>query len=135
MTEARPPFAERTLEAVLAAASADDWEAREAAAIALENYLGEDAAVEQLVRMLDDPDTAVIEAAVETLTKIGPRGLSHVLRALHDGAEDAGYHIADRLTSLWLGGTPILTWAEELATVSESSSVRLGAAEVVNQLS
>jgi hypothetical protein len=61
------------------------WHQRKLGARALARYAENDSAFKALVKMLDDPDTAVIKVSVESLTvATGRRGLREVLRMLAD---------------------------------------------------
>ncbi|MEN3359407.1 MAG: hypothetical protein V7637_3389 [Mycobacteriales bacterium] len=121
-------------EHALTQAAASDWSDRVDAARILKHHVDRPAAFRKLVEMLDDRNLAVIEEAVESLVASGLPGMREVLKALYEGEDDAGYHIRDRLNSLWLDGMPILEWSRQLAGESESASVRAGAAEIISQV-
>src|SRR5258708_17445003 len=76
------------------------WGARsQVPAHALAAHPGGGASFDALVTMLDDPDTAGIEVAVQSLAVPGGTpGLIAVLTALAAAEDNAGYHSRARLT-------------------------------------
>ncbi|WP_322747577.1 MULTISPECIES: hypothetical protein [unclassified Frankia] len=127
--------APRSLEEELQAAASEDFKERADAARALAGHLDVPVAFNQLVTMLDDADIAVIEVAVEVLAIGGGiAGLTEVLRALGANDDNAGYHIRDKLASLWLDGIPILDRCQEILSQGHSGAVREGVSEMIEIL-
>jgi HEAT repeats len=128
-------FSSESLGRLLDAATSQGWRERAEAAQALAMHLRDPRAFERLVAMLHDPDTAVIEAAVETLTKAGGvSGLEAVMEALGSDDIHVGEHIRDRLVSLWLAGEPVVERSREILAGNPSDTVRNAASELIETL-
>jgi hypothetical protein len=121
-----------SLEHALFLAQSWGWSRRKLAARALARYAEDDRAFEALDKMLDDADIAVIEESVASLTVgAGKRGLREVLRRLALSEDNAGYHIRDKLASLWFDGVPVLDLCREIASAESEKSVSEGAMEMI----
>jgi hypothetical protein len=91
--------------------------------------------IDQLALLLDDEDTAVIEAAAETLVTAGrDMGLALVLQALADSPDDVGYHIRDKLITIWLDGFPLKEACSALLAGDSSELQVRGAREMLEAL-
>jgi hypothetical protein len=124
-----------SLEQGLRLAGSPNWRSRCDSALALAEYVEETAAFEELVNMLDDSDTAVIEVATRSLTAAaGQRGLVEVLQVLAGSEDNAGYFIRDALVALWLDGAPVLELCRAIVDAEVSDPAREGAAEMINVL-
>jgi len=125
----------RSLEQSLDEAQSPDWQRRSAAASALAAHVDEPVAVEQLVKLLDDADTAVIDEAARSLaTAAGLPGLAEVLTALATSQDDVGYHLRDTLVGLWLDGSPILERCRAVLAAGFGPQARAGASEMISIL-
>lgn len=124
-----------SLEEALRWAGSPNWRSRCDSALALAGHVEAAAAFEQLVKMLDDSDTAVIEVATRSLTTAaGQRGLVEVLQVLAGSEDNVGYFIRDALVALWLDGTPVLELCRAILDAEVSDPAREGAAEMINVL-
>jgi hypothetical protein len=127
--------ADEALEQAIRSSGDDRWSERVEAVEVLGTYLQRPEAFDRLTVMLDDSDTAVVEAAVETLAKGGGvGGMKAILKALSDADTQVGEHIRDRLVSLWLNGSPISERIREILTENLSAEVRDGAIEMIKAL-
>lgn len=116
-------------------ARSPNWRSRYDSAQALAELAEISAAFEQLVKLLDDSDTAVIEMATRSLTTgAGQRGLVEVLQVLAVSEDNVGYFIRDALVALWLHGTPVLELCRAIVYAEVSDPARKGAAEMINLL-
>lgn len=124
-----------SLEQALSEAASANWRSRRDSALALAGHVEAAAAFDQLVTMLDDSDTAVIEAAVRSLiTAVGQRGLVEVLEVLAGSEDSVGYFIRDTLVALSLDGTPVLELSRAILNAKVSDPASEGAAEMINVL-
>lgn len=124
-----------SLEQALRWAESSSWRSRYDSALALAGHVEAAAAFEQLVKMLDDPDTAVIEVAARSLTAAaGQRGLAEVLQVLARSEDDVGYFVRDSLVALWLDGTPVLERCRAILDAEVSDLADEGAVEMINVL-
>lgn len=113
---------------------AADWQTRFEAVHALNQYIPDVDVVRRLIELLDDADTAVVQAATEALVLSGGVvELSAVLRALADGDNSVGYAIRDQLVELEQQGEPIAARSRSLLN-SEEESVRRGVAAVLEAI-
>jgi hypothetical protein len=120
----------------LVRARSRDWRTRLASARSLAGHIEDDAAFHELVRLLSDDDTAVVEEVAGILVELGgEKGLARVLTVLADGPDDIGYHLRDKLVSLWLDGTDIQELSERILRQGGSASARAGAAEILQVFS
>lgn len=125
----------KPVDAALTAATSAEWSDRLNAVRFLAGSADSPRVLDQLVRSLDDLDTAVVEEAVEALVRAGgSRGLHEVLQHLAVGEDDVGYHIRDRLVKIWLDGFPILDWLREILRDEPTSVAGVGALEIVDLL-
>lgn len=135
MSSAEESASEVSLEDALALAGSGAWNQRELAARALNHHAENQLAFDTLVKMLDDPDTSVIEASTESLTAgSGRRGLAEVLKKLALADDNVGYHIRDKLSALWLDGVPVLDFCREIAADDSEDSPGETAREMVLEL-
>lgn len=126
---------EISLEDALSLAQSAIWSQREMAARALAPYAENQLAFETLARMLDDPDTAVIEASTASLTTGGgKRGFAEVLKKLALAEDNIGYHMRDRLVALWLGGVPVLDLCRDIVVSEPKGSLTEAAADMIQEL-
>jgi hypothetical protein len=124
-----------SLEGALALAESAMWRERELAARVFACYATDQSAFNALVNMLDDPDTAVIEASTESLTSGGgERGFSCVLKKLALSDENVGYHIRDKLVALWLDGVPVLEMCRDIVSRRENDSLAQAAMGLIQEL-
>ena len=136
MSSNKEAVPENSLQHALSLAASDAWQDRKLAARVLARYADNESAFAVLVRMLDDPDTAVIEESVTSLVVARERrGLMEVLRQLGLSDDNAGYHIRDRLTALWLDGTPVADRCREVLLSEPEGPVRDAALEMIEELS
>lgn len=124
-----------SLEDALSMAQSAIWSQREAAARVLAPYAENPLAFEALARMLDDPDTAVIEASTASLTTGGgKRGLAEILKKLAFAEDNVGYHIRDSLAALWLDGVPVLDLCRDIVLSEPKGPLTEAAEEMIQEL-
>ena len=120
---------------VLRWAGSADWRSRKRAAQALAAHAASKAGFDALAGLLDDPDTAVIGAAAQSLAASGGTpGLAAVLSALATSTDNAGYHIRDTLIALSLHGMPLLEQCREIIAGDTPADAREGAREIMEAL-
>jgi HEAT repeat protein len=114
-------------------ARSGDWRERARAPVQLA-AASTPAADAALARLLDDPDTAVIDAAAEALLRRGDRaGLRVILAALNNVDTEVGEHILWQFSNLHHEGLPLPDRIKE-ALHDPDDDVRTSAQEVLDWL-
>jgi hypothetical protein len=110
-------------------ATSSDWSERHAAALNLAAAADPDRRELQR-RLLDDPDTAVIEAMAEGLIRSeDPDSMALVCEALARASDHVGDHVLSLLVPLWKGDGIDLPSLLNTVTRSSSPDARRGATE------
>jgi hypothetical protein len=120
----------------LSASHASDWAGRRKSAYLLGAAIDDPRAFARLTELLDDADTAVVEAAATELVSRGGReGLSRAAEAFAHGEDDsAGYWIGDAITSLRFEGFPVDDAIKDLIATADNSRAREAAEELADYL-
>ncbi|MCP3975427.1 MAG: hypothetical protein GY720_13165 [bacterium] len=110
-------------------ATSSDWAERHAAALCLATATDPDRRELQR-RLLDDPDTAVIEAMAEGLIRSeNPDSVALACEALARATDHVGDHVLSLLVPLWKGDGIDLPSLLNTAKRSSSLDARRGATE------